>query len=199
MADAKDSFMLDAKSPKQSLPTSTPQSLSHYKHFLMAHKILRILAILLSAASIAVMVTNSQTVTIFTFQFEAHYYYSSSLKFLVAANAIVCFFSLLTLIISLLLLRRPGSSQSPYFFFFLILHDIVMTALIISACAAATAVGYVGQYGESHVGWLPICDRVPKFCRRNMVSLFLSYLAFFAYLGLTILMAYKLMSSPPKN
>lgn len=199
MADAKDSFMLDAKSPKPSLPPSTPQSLSHYQHFLMAHEILRILAFLLSAASIAVMVTNSQTVTIFSFQFEAHYYYSSSLKFFVAANAIVCGFSLLTLIIGLLLLRRPGSLQRPYSFFSLILHDIVMTVLIISACAAATAVGYVGQYGESHVGWLAICDRVPKFCKRNMVSLFLSYLAFFAYLGLTILMAYKLMSSPPKS
>lgn len=75
----------------------------------------------------------------------------------------------------------------------------VMAVLMMSACAAATAVGYVGQYGESHVGWLPICERVPKFCKRNMVALFLSYLAFFAYLGLTILMAYKLMISPPKN
>ncbi|XP_028771391.1 CASP-like protein 1F2 [Neltuma alba] len=199
MADAKDSFMLDAKSPKGSFPPPTPQPLSHHKHFLMAHEILRLLAILLSGASIAVMVTNSQTVTIFSFQYEAHYYYSSSLKFLVAANGIVCGFSLLTLIMSLLLLRRQGSLQRPYAFFFLILHDIFLTVLIISGCAAATAIGYVGQYGESHVGWQAICDRVPKFCKRNMVSLFLSYLAFFAYLGLTILMAYKLMSSPPKN
>ncbi|KAF7801782.1 CASP-like protein 1F2 [Senna tora] len=201
MAASKDSFMLDAKSPPPS--SSTPQPQYNYKIlFTMLNHMLRILAILLCAASIAIMVTNTQTVTLFTIEFEAHYYYSSTLKFFVAANAVVCGFSLLSLIVGFFLLRRRRSSSQPTclcFFFFLFLHDLVMTVLMISGCAAATAIGYVGQYGESHVGWLAICDRVPKFCRTNLVSLFLSFLAFFAYLALTILMAYKLMSSPPKN
>lgn len=76
-----------------------------------------------------------------------------------------------------------------------------MTVVMISGCAAATAIGYVGKYGEEHVGWVAICDRVPKFCKTNTVSICLSYLAFFTYLVLTILMAYKLMmsSSPPNK
>lgn len=66
-----------------------------------------------------------------------------------------------------------------------------MTVLLIAGCAAATAIGFVGQYGEDHVGWIPICDNVKKFCRTNLASLLLSYLAFLVNLGLTALIAYK--------
>lgn len=72
----------------------------------------------------------------------------------------------------------------------------VMTLLLISGCGAATAVGYVGKYGEDHMGWSAICDHVNKFCKTNLASLLLSYFSFFAYLGLTILTAYKCTSSP---
>ncbi|RDX96143.1 CASP-like protein 1F2, partial [Mucuna pruriens] len=188
MADAKDSSSLDFKSP----PTPT---LTSSTNFLMAHNILRILPTLLSAASIAVMVTNNQTVLIFALRFQAHFYYSPSLKFFVAANAVVAVSSLLMLIINFLL--KHHSSQN--YRFLLFLHDMVMTVLLIAGCAAASAIGYVGQFGEDHVGWQPICDHVRKFCKTNLVSLLLSYFAFFAYLGLTILSAYKCVFFPLKD
>jgi uncharacterized protein (TIGR01569 family) len=76
----------------------------------------------------------------------------------------------------------------------LVNFDQVMTLLLIAGCAAATAVGYVGQFGEERMGWPAVCDHVQKFCKTNLVSLLLSYLAFFANLGLTILIAYKCTS-----
>nr|KYP55894.1 UPF0497 membrane protein 7 [Cajanus cajan] len=162
----------------------------------MAQDILRILAALLSAASIAVMVTNTQTVFIFTLRFEAHFYYQPTLKFFVAANGVVAALSLLTLILNLLLKRQPSRG----YHFFLFLHDLAMTVLLIAGCAAATAIGYVGQFGEEHVGWQPICDHVHKFCRTNLVSLLLSYFSFFAYFALTLLSPFKCpFSSSPKN
>ncbi|KAH1204947.1 CASP-like protein 1F2 [Glycine max] len=138
----------------------------------MAQDILRIIPTLLSAASIAVMVTNNQTVLIFAIRFQAHFYYSPSFKFFVAANGVVVALSLLTLVLNFLM--KPG-------------------------CAAATAIGYVGQFGEDHVGWQPICDHVRKFCTTNLVSLLLSYFAFISYFGITLLSAYKIVSSSPKN
>lgn len=71
----------------------------------------------------------------------------------------------------------------------------VMMVLMMGGCAAGTAIGYVGQYGESHMGWGAICDEVPKFCRINIVSLLLSYLAFFSCMGLTLLAPYNFLSS----
>lgn len=65
--------------------------------------------------------------------------------------------------------------------------------LLISGCAAASAVGYVSKYGEEKANWAPICGIVSKFCNRVMISLVLSYLGFFSYLALTIMAAKKFM------
>ena len=87
-----------------------------------------------------------------------------------------------------------------YIYFFLNLnyeYKIILQAmmiLMISGCAAATAVGYIGHYGEVQIGWGSVCDRVSKFCNRTVVSVVFSYLAFFAYLTLTIVSATKLRS-----
>ncbi|KAK7290543.1 hypothetical protein RIF29_05042 [Crotalaria pallida] len=166
-----------------------------------AQDILRIMVFVLSAASIAVMVSNKQTVYVFSIRFDAHFYYSSSLRFFVAANGIICGYSLLELIINIwaLLVQRVSQRKGYHHDFSLFVFDLGMTLLLISGCAAATAIGYVGQYGEEHVGWLPICDRVSKFCKTNLASILLSYLALVSNLGLTLLMTYKSIKSSPKN
>lgn len=74
----------------------------------------------------------------------------------------------------------------------------VIVVLMISGCAAATAIGYVGKYGEEKMGWIALCDHVSKFCNRTLVSLLLSYVAFFCYMGLTIMTACKLTSPAHK-
>lgn len=186
MADAKDSFRMEPKS------STTSSSQKHHRTFFMVQNILRILVIVLTAVSIVVTVTNNQSVMLFSIRFEAHFYYTSSFKFFVAANGVVCFMSVLTLIFNLLMRQQTPQRKDYYFLLFLV--DLVMTVLLIAGCSAATAVGYVGQYGEKHVGWTAICDHVQKFCKTNLVSLLLSYLAFFANLGLTILISYKFTS-----
>ncbi|ESW33651.1 hypothetical protein PHAVU_001G087600 [Phaseolus vulgaris] len=198
MANAIDSSVLNSKSkssPNSSITSQQPQPQHGTTKISMAQEILRILPTLLSAASVAVTVTNHQTVFIFSLRFEAHFYYSPSLKFFVAANSVVAAMSLLTLILNFLMKRQP----SPKYYFFMLLHDIVMTVVLIGGCAAATSIGYVGQFGEEHVGWQPICDHVRKFCTTNLVSLLLSYFAFIAYFALTILSAYNSLFSSPKT
>lgn len=70
----------------------------------------------------------------------------------------------------------------------------VMMVLMISGCAAATGIGYIGRFGEEKIGWGAVCGRVGEFCNRMLVSVAFSYSAFLSYLALTIISASKLMS-----
>lgn len=66
----------------------------------------------------------------------------------------------------------------------------VAMTVVVAGCAAATAVGYVGRYGNSHTGWIPVCDHFEKFCDRLIVSVAFSYIALILFLLLTILSAH---------
>lgn len=76
-----------------------------------------------------------------------------------------------------------------------------MMVLMISACAAATGVGFIGLLGEEKIGWGAVCGGVGKFCTRMLVSLAFSYSAFLAYLALTIISAtnVRVSSYPVKS
>ncbi|KAI5341461.1 hypothetical protein L3X38_020735 [Prunus dulcis] len=194
----KTSSVLPKMTSSSGLPMSSPrqQRLS----LLVAQATLRISAIVFTLIAISVIVTNTQSVIVFGFKFEAHYTYSTAFKFLVGANAVVCAFSALSLIFLSLFLSRsvPQQQQQQQLknYFFLLLHDVVMVVLIISGCAAATAIGYVGRYGEKKMTWQPTCGYVSKYCNRMSISLAFSYLAFFAYLLLTFTSALTLVSRP---
>ncbi|KAL6143057.1 hypothetical protein ACLB2K_053755 [Fragaria x ananassa] len=164
--------------------------------FLMAQAGIRILVVAFTLIAISVTVTNRQSVVIFGMNFQAHYTYSSALKFLVAADAVLCSFSAVSLVF-IYSLSRSGSTNSPlkkYFFLFLL--DTVMMVLIIAGCAAATAIGYVGKYGEEHMTWQATCGYVSKFCNRMSISLAFSYLAFVASLLLNFMSAHALIYRP---
>ncbi|KAF9588446.1 hypothetical protein IFM89_010205 [Coptis chinensis] len=46
--------------------------------------------------------------------------------------------------------------------------DLIITMLLTSSISATLAIAYIGKKGNSHAGWLPICNETPKFC--NHVS-----------------------------
>lgn len=178
VARDKASFMLQPKSPGFPVPNASKRS------FFMAQIILRVFAAAFTLVAICVMVTGSQSIVLFGLTMKARYSYSSSMRFLLVSDSIVCAFSALS-VIFLYHLSRSGSGVKNYFY--LVLHDMVIMVLAISGCAAATAVGYVSKYGEEKMGWLPICNRVGKFCSQMTISLVLSYLAFFCYVALAVL------------
>jgi uncharacterized protein (TIGR01569 family) len=66
-----------------------------------------------------------------------------------------------------------------------------MMSLVLAGCAAATAEGFIGRYGNSHAGWIPICDHFGKFCNKMTTSVILSYLSLSFLLMLTIISASK--------
>ncbi|XP_031277347.1 CASP-like protein 1F1 [Pistacia vera] len=154
--------------------------------FHLAQIFLRLLAIGTALAATSVMVTAKQSVVVFGTPFDARYSYSPAFKFFVFGNAVACGCLILSLFY-VFVLGRQGSSPTKYFFLFI--HDLVMMSLLISASAAATAVGYIGRYGNNHIGWVAICDNFGKFCDRITLSLILSYLSFLVMMILTIISA----------
>ncbi|KAL0464074.1 UNVERIFIED_CONTAM: CASP-like protein 1F1 [Sesamum latifolium] len=134
------------------------------------------------------MLTTTQTTVLYGIQFDARYSYSPAFKFLAYANVVASVFSLLSLFLAFVLLK---TAPNPTHFFYFFLHDLIWTLLLMAGCSAATAIAYVGKYGNNHSGWMPVCDNFGKFCNRIMTSGILSYLGFAVYLILTIISAKK--------
>ncbi|KAL4351287.1 hypothetical protein GQ457_06G036390 [Hibiscus cannabinus] len=149
---------------------------------------LRIMAMSTAFAATWTIVTAKQTLVIFGMQFDARYTYSSAFKFFAFANAFACCFTFISLMFVFFSLRR---GLSPSSFFLLFLHDLFMMSLVLSGVAAGTAIGYVGQYGNSHAGWMEICDRLKKYCERVTTSVLLSYLSVICLVVLTVISAGK--------
>jgi len=64
-------------------------------------------------------------------------------------------------------------------------------SLVLGGCAAATVIGSLGKYGNSHTGWMQICDHFGKFCKRATTSVAFSYFSLVCLLILTITSASK--------
>ncbi|KAF8037006.1 hypothetical protein BT93_B0048 [Corymbia citriodora subsp. variegata] len=150
---------------------------------------LRILSIATTLAATSVMVTCRQSITVFGIRIDARYSYSSALKFFALANTIASAFSMMSLILLIVFTHPRGLRKPSNFFFFLFLHDLWMMSLVLAGCAAATAVGYVGKYGNNHTGWMPICDHLGKFCSKATASMAFAYVSLLLLMLLTILTA----------
>ncbi|KAM7483488.1 hypothetical protein LguiB_008071 [Lonicera macranthoides] len=173
---------------KETALTEIPPIVKH-AHAVEAHIWVRFLAAVSTLAASCIILTAKQSINLFGVAFYAKYSYSSVFKFFAIANLIACGSSVVSMFIALIPWRKVPHPPTNYFYMFL--HDLVVMALLMGGCAAATAIGYVGRYGNSHTGWMPICDHFAKFCSRVTISVTLSYLSFFLYLALSIISANK--------
>ncbi|XP_057800552.1 CASP-like protein 1F2 [Salvia miltiorrhiza] len=152
---------------------------------------LRVVVIAFSVAGAISMVTSKESVTMFGITVNASYTYSSSFRYKVVADSVVCGLTVLSVIL-VIWLNHPKSNPKNYFY--LLLNDLVSLVLLVSACSAAMAIGFVGRYGQSQTGWVSICDRVQKFCDKIMVSIVISFLAAICLFLLTLMSAHNLKS-----
>ncbi|XP_042058947.1 CASP-like protein 1F1 isoform X2 [Salvia splendens] len=167
---------------------NTPKS--HYASQIF----LRILAIATTLSAACLMITNKQATLIFGIQVVARYSYSPAFKFYAFANIAAFALSVLSLIAVFLMERKPLNST---FYFCLFLHDLTVTVLLMAGLGAAMAIAYVGKFGNSHSGWMQICDHFGKFCNRVIASSVVGFLGLFVYLILTIVSANQSRKIPP--
>ncbi|KAL7139652.1 hypothetical protein ABFS83_09G067400 [Erythranthe nasuta] len=167
----------------------TIRILKTHKSFILTQISLRFLAAASTLAATWITFTTKQTTLVFGIQIDARYSYSPTFKFFAYANLIASAFTFLSLFFVFLLGNKPAVDPTHYFYIFL--HDLIMTVLLMGGCAAATAIGYVGKYGNSHSGWVAICGYFGKFCNRITAASLLSYFGFLLYLLLTVISANK--------
>ncbi|XP_042016695.1 CASP-like protein 1F2 [Salvia splendens] len=155
--------------------------------FFVSQFSLRIFAAAATLAAAWIMLTAKQTSVVFGIQVDARYSYSPAFKFFAYTNLIVFAFTILSLFFAYV----GKKAVDPVYFFYIFLHDLMVTVLLMAACAAATAVGYVGKYGNSHAGWVEICGYLGEFCRKATAASSISYFALVVYLILTVISANK--------
>ncbi|EYU43016.1 hypothetical protein ABFS82_04G120900 [Erythranthe guttata] len=160
--------------------------LKNKKLYLATQISLRVLAVAFTLAAALLMISSKETKVLYSISVDSKYSYSPAFKFLAYANFVAFGFSILSLIVAFGLGKREVNSTN---YFYLFLHDLIMNVLLMAACAATTAVGYIGKYGNSHTGWIAICDHFPKFCNRVTTAATMSYLGFIVYFILTIISA----------
>ncbi|KAL1554005.1 CASP-like protein 1F1 [Salvia divinorum] len=148
--------------------------------------LLRILAIATTLSAACIMITNKQVTVVYGIQVDARYTYSPAFKFFAFANIVAFALSVLSLI-AVLFMGRKAVHSAHYFGLFL--HDLIITVLLMGGLGAALGISYVGKYGNSRTGWMPICNHFGKFCNRGVVSSVLGFMGFFVYLFLTIISA----------
>ncbi|KAL3835367.1 hypothetical protein ACJIZ3_010103 [Penstemon smallii] len=159
-----------------------------HKFYFVSQISLRCLAIFATLTATWIMLTTKQTTVVFGIQLDARYNYSSAFKFFAFANLIACVFSVLSLFLAFIL---SSKEVDPTYYFYTFLHDLIVLLLLMAGCAAATAVGYIGKYGNNYTGWMPICDHFAKFCHKIIFAALLSYFGILLYLILTIISANK--------
>ncbi|XP_076882272.1 CASP-like protein 1F2 [Bidens hawaiensis] len=154
---------------------------------------LRIVAAATSIAAVILMLNSRQSKVLYGTSLDARYTYSPAFKFFTFMNVVACALSVLSLLPAFKLGRK--SSNSVYYFY-LFVHDLILAILLAAGSGAATSFAQVGKYGNSHTGWMPVCDNFGKFCHKAVFSLILGYIVVFCYVLLTIISANKSRQIP---
>ncbi|GAA0143160.1 hypothetical protein LIER_03910 [Lithospermum erythrorhizon] len=152
----------------------------------VSQMILRFLAIVTTLVATWLILTSREKVVIFGMTADASYKYSSAYRFFAYANLIAFISSVLSLLVTIII---GNTAFNPNKYFYLFLHDLILTVLLMAGCAAATAIGFVGTYGNGHIGWMKICDNFGKFCNRVTLSIGFSYVCVGIYFLLAIVSA----------
>ncbi|KAL1805607.1 hypothetical protein ACET3Z_028675 [Daucus carota] len=116
--------------------------------------------------------------------FKASYSNAPTLRYFVIANAIASGYSIIVLFI-------PSKNS---LWKFVLISDLIVTSMLVSSISAALGVAQIGKKGNSHAGWLPICDQVPKFCDRLTGALIAGFVAPILYLLLVLFSLHNLIN-----
>lgn len=114
-------------------------------------------------------------VTNFFFFFSGTY-----TRFFLVSNAIGCSYAAASLVIS----AMARSSGNRTWVLAVTMADLVIAALLFSANGAASAVGVLGQKGNSHVQWMRVCNVFDAYCRHMTAAIVLSVIGSTVFLFL---------------
>lgn len=159
---------------------------------------LRVLLFAAALTAVVVVVTSNQTKFIPQLGFirKAKFKHSPALVYFVVALSVAGLYSIITTLASLSIIWKPNLSTK--FLLHFAFWDVLILGLVASATGTAGGVAYLGLKGNSHVGWVKICNNYDKFCQHLAGSLAVSLFASVVLVLLVWLSVYSLHGRIPK-
>ncbi|CAI9087451.1 OLC1v1021522C1 [Oldenlandia corymbosa var. corymbosa] len=152
--------------------------------------VLRLIALGAAVTAAILMFSAHDTAHVFNMTFEAKYTNSPTFKYFLIINAVASVYSLLVLCC-------PTNTSMARF---LLVMDLIILLLLDSAISSNVAIGQVGRNGNSHAGWLPICNQVPKFCKQTTAAVIGGFVASLSYLFIVLCSFHNEVNLlPPKD
>ncbi|KAF6137975.1 hypothetical protein GIB67_041848 [Kingdonia uniflora] len=152
------------------------------KKAIICQSVLRVAGIFASLIATVLMIKSKEKTIYLGFNIDAKFSYSPPFVYFVYANATACFLSFLALANFSYCVRLANCKRHFLIFF----GDLVALVLSASSLGAGTAIGLLGKYGNTHTGWLEICDKFSHFCDEVQHSLAAGYLAAILFFILTL-------------
>ncbi|XP_040863715.1 MARVEL domain-containing protein isoform X1 [Glycine max] len=162
--------------------------------------ILRFLLLAASVVALAVIVSSDQTEQVL-FQDvllpqPAKFKYSPAFVYFVAAFSVSGLYALVSALASISVIQKPGFKLK--FLLHFIFWDALILGITASATGAAGSVAYIGLKGNSHVGWIKVCNIYDKFCRHLAGSIAVALFGSIVTVLLIWLSAFTIHSRVPK-
>ncbi|XP_050238537.1 CASP-like protein 1E1 [Mercurialis annua] len=148
---------------------------------------LRILVFLFTFVAAVLVCVDKQTKRIYGVPFTAKWQNLSALVFFLISNNIAWLYAAGSVIYA----KAAGSKNSKGKLVVMLL-DLMILGLQFSAIGAATAVGVLGQYGNSHTNWHKVCYVFSAFCEQMLAALILSISGTFVLLWLVVIAVFHL-------
>ncbi|KAF5738697.1 RecName: Full CASP-like protein 1D1 Short RcCASPL1D1 [Tripterygium wilfordii] len=119
----------------------------------------------------------------------AKFNHSPAFIYFVAALCVVGLYSIITTLASISVILKPN--HRTIFSFFFVLGDVVMLGLTASATGTAGGVAYIGLKGNSHVGWVKVCNVYDTFCKHIGSAVAISLFAAVVLIALILLSVFS--------
>ncbi|XP_073049123.1 CASP-like protein 1 [Primulina eburnea] len=185
----------EAKTSGDAVPT---------KYFALLEVVLRFLLFASALVAVLVIVTSKQTKIVPISPFppfpmasrDAKFNQSPAYIYFVAALSVTGFYAIISTLISFCSLLKPGCFTKALSHF--VILDVLMLGIVASATGAAAAVAYIGLKGNSHAGWMKVCNIYDKFCRHIGASVAVSLFGSIVLVLLVLLSVYALSKKIPK-
>ncbi|KAG6764855.1 hypothetical protein POTOM_032343 [Populus tomentosa] len=169
-------------------------------NYFSVHVALRVLLFAASVTAVVVMVTAKQTeivpVPVFPFRapLEAKFSDSPAFIYFISALSVAGLYGILTTLVSIVL--KPAHETR--FLLHFALLDVLMLGIVASATGAAGGVAYIGLKGNSHVGWVKVCNVYDKFCQHVGSSIAVALFASVLLVLFTMLSVFSIYRKIPK-
>ncbi|XP_073303580.1 CASP-like protein 1 [Primulina huaijiensis] len=174
----------EAKTSGDAVPT---------KYFALLELVLRFLLFASALVAVLVIVTSKQT----KINNRKYLFNMNPVQlYFVAALSVTGFYAIISTLISFCSLLKPGCFTKALSHF--VILDVLMLGIVASATGAAGAVAYIGLKGNSHAGWMKVCNIYDKFCRHIAASVAVSLFGSIVLVLLVLLSVYALSKKIPK-